>query len=137
MKKKVFKRLLLAALLVVPWAATAQLTLPVTMDFENETAYNSWSVVNGATGWNGGTGRNSDNARNGAYCFKFFYSTNPPQYLISPELSPLTAPAQVEFWYKAGMSYYTETFMLGWSSTTNAPDAFTWGTEVSTNSTDY
>ena len=137
MKKKVFKRLLLAALLVVPWAATAQLTLPVTMDFENETAYNSWSVVNGATGWSVGTGRNSDNARNGAYCFKFFYSTNPPQYLISPELSPLTAPAQVEFWYKAGMSYYTETFMLGWSSTTNAPDAFTWGTEVSSNSTDY
>ncbi len=136
--KKLINLVALAALLFVPWHAKAQLSLPVTMDFENETAYNSWTVVNGASGWSGsGTGRTSDQVRNGSYCFMFYYSTNPPQYLISPELSPLSGPAQVEFWYKAASNYYTESFMLGWSSTTTDASAFTWGPEMTVTNTDY
>ena len=65
-----------AALLFVPSLAMAQLSLPVTMDFENETAYNNWTVVNGATDWSGnpGTTRYNGEARNGSYCFRFYYS---------------------------------------------------------------
>ncbi|MBQ3788159.1 MAG: fibronectin type III domain-containing protein [Bacteroidales bacterium] len=136
--KKLINLVALAALLFVPWHAKAQLSLPISMDFENETAYNSWTVVNGASGWSGsGTGRTSDQVRNGSYCFMFYYSTNPPQYLISPELSPLSGPAQVEFWYKAASNYYTESFMLGWSSTTTDASAFTWGPEMAVTNTDY
>lgn len=122
----------LAALLLLPSLANAQLSLPVTMDFENETAYNTWTVVNPATDWDGSvaTTRINGNAHDGSYCFRFYYSENPPQYLISPELSPLAGPAQVVFWYKVGMSYYPESFALGWSSTTSDPSAFTWGTEM-------
>lgn len=124
MMKQVFKRLLLAALFVAPWATMAQLSLPVTMDFES--GMGSWTMANTA----GNTGMNTSEAHTGSGCFQFYYNTNPPQYLFSPELSPLTAPAQVEFWYKVAMSYYAESFVLGWSSTTNDPSAFTWGTEM-------
>ena len=88
--RKFINLMSLAALLFVPSLAKAQLSLPVAMDFENETAYNSWSVVNGATDWYGdpATARYSGDAHNGSYCFRFYYSTNPPQYLISPELTP-------------------------------------------------
>lgn len=76
--KKLINLVALAALLFVPWHAKAQLSLPVTMDFENETAYNSWTVVNGASGWSGsGTGRTSDQVRNGSYCFMFYYTAIP------------------------------------------------------------
>lgn len=128
-----------AALLFVPSLAMAQLSLPVTMDFENETAYNNWTVVNGATDWSGnpGTTRYNGEARNGSYCFRFYYSTNPPQYLISPELDPLMNPAQVEFWYKTQSDYYTESFQVGYSTTTTDASAFTWSTEVTTNATSY
>ena len=129
----------LAALLLLPSPAKAQLSLPVTMDFENETAYNTWTVVNSPTDWNDepATTRISGSAHDGSYCFRFYYSTNPPQYLISPELSPLSGPAQVVFWHKAQSTSFTESFMLGWSSTTSDTSAFSWSTEVTTNVTSY
>lgn len=129
--QKAIKVLALVALMAVPWAAGAQLSLPVTMDFES--GMGSWTTAS----THSSTGLQSSGGHTAAACFRFYYSTNPPQYLISPELSPLTGPAQVEFWYKAQSDYYTESFMLGWSSTTNDPSAFTFGTEVTSNVTSY
>ena len=136
--RKLINLLSLAALLFAPAVAWSQTSLPITMDFENETAYNSWTVVNGASGWSGsGTGRTSSGALNGSSCFMFFYSDTPPQYLISPEIEDISAPLQVTFWYKAQSTSFTESFQLGWSSTTNDVTAFTWATEVTTNVTSY
>ena len=43
----------------------------------------------------------------------------------------------MEFWYKAYNDYYTESFQVGYSTTTNDASAFTWGTEITTNNTSY
>ena len=62
------------------------------------------------------------------FCF-FYYTQNPPQYLISPLLSGIVNGLHVEFYY----SQYTqgvETFQVGYSTTDNDPDSFTWGEEI-------
>ena len=74
-------------------------------------------------------------ARTGNNFFFFNYTQNPPQYLISPLLSGIDNGLHVEFYY----SQYTngvETFQVGYSTTDNNPDSFTWGDEI-TASTSY
>ena len=61
--------------------------------------------------------------------FKFRYSTTPPQYLISPELEVIANAVQVEFDYRIQSTTYPESFVVGYSTTTNDISAFTWGTE--------
>ncbi len=62
------------------------------------------------------------------------YTTTPPQYVISPELSGIVNGLHVEFWY----SQYengVETFQVGYSTTDNDPGSFTWGDEITASTT--
>ena len=122
--KQFLRNLALVALLCVPWVTQGQQSLPYTMDFEDETEFSNWTMVSCASS----TSRNSSAKQNGSYGFQFYYNTTPPQYLISPELS-CPSGVEVVFAYKNGSSY-TETFKVGYSSTTNDVSAFTWGSEI-------
>ena len=62
--------------------------------------------------------------------FIFFYTDNPPQYLISPELAGVTGGMKLQFYYKNFSSTYDEAFQVGFSSTTNDITAFTFGDEI-------
>ncbi|MBR4432024.1 MAG: choice-of-anchor J domain-containing protein, partial [Paludibacteraceae bacterium] len=65
--------------------------------------------------------------------FRFFYNTTPPQYLITPELTSSANEVKVEFNY---YNYYgSETFKVGYSTTTNDISAFTWGEELTCSNT--
>ena len=78
-------------------------------------------------------------AHTDSYDFRFYYNTNPPQYLVSKtELSiPNNATSvTVSLYYKAGGSY-TETFQVGYSTTDNENDSFTWDTQVATSSSTW
>ena len=73
---------------------------------------------------------NSAAANSGTYSFRFHWNTTPPQYLISPELNGGENGVSVEFYYKSNSSYYTESFIVGYSTTTNDIASFTWGEEM-------
>ena len=104
-----------------PWTAV-QKTLPYNYGFENnDLAGEGWSIVNGATGYYT-TGINAEAAQTGDYGFMFFYSTNPPQYLITPELNGTDNGVEVTFYYK-NCSTYEETFTVGYSTTTSETTA--------------
>ena len=68
--------------------------------------------------------------------FMFAYNSNPPQYLISPELATTENPVKVEFEYKARGSW-TESFNVGYSTTTSETSAFTWDEGTTYNSTTF
>ncbi|MBR3784062.1 MAG: fibronectin type III domain-containing protein [Bacteroidales bacterium] len=104
--------------------ACAAFALPYTEDFEN--GIDCWSLESCASGTNVVEGTNY--AYTGTHAFKFAYNTNPPQYLISPELTGGENGVQVSLMYKVGGSF-TESFVLGYSTTTNETSAFTWLTE--------
>ena len=75
------------------------------------------------------------NASSGIYensWFRFYWTTTPPQYLISPELEGVVSGTTLQFVYAAPSTNYTETFQVGVSSTDNSIDSFTWGEEIST-----
>ena len=60
------------------------------------------------------------------------------QYLISPELNGGTDAVGVEFYYRSVNGNGTgETFAVGYSTTTDDFDAFTWGDEISTITTTW
>ena len=71
--------------------------------------------------------------------FRFFYNNTwasevPPQYLISPEIDAEGKQVTIEFDYY--MYSGTETFKVGYSTTTKEVSAFTWGAEqTATNTT--
>ena len=97
---------------------TARFIDPVFVeDFEDE--LNGWTLRNcvSATGVHYGE-------------FLFYYTTNPPQYLISPELTGVTEGMKLEFEYTNGSSSewgWNETFQVGFSTTNNATASFTFG----------
>ena len=63
---------------------------------------------------------------------------NPHQYLISPELtSYITSNSVLEFKYRAFASSYAETFMVGFSSTNNEVDSFSWSNPITVSSNVY
>ena len=66
--------------------------------------------------------------------FCFYYTTTPPQYLISPEFVTEDRQVTVEFEYYKHTSG-TETFHLGYSTTTKEVDAFTFLEEVTVTNT--
>lgn len=116
---------------MLPLAMQAQQALPYSYGFEdNDLSTNGWTIVNGASGYSGGTGISTSSAMNGTYGFMFYYSTNPPQYLISPELTGTESGVELEFYYRCYMDYYDETFMVGYSTTDNQTSSFTWGEEI-------
>lgn len=65
----------------------------------------------------------------GNYAFRFYYTTNYPQYLISPELDDNDG-VNFTFYAARYSSNYPETFKVGYSLTTNDPTEFTWSSEV-------
>ena len=102
--------------------------ITITQDFES--GLGDWTMANchASTGVTEGT--SSYPAHDGNYCFRFRWTTNPPQYLISPELEA-TGEVNVSFFHKnSGGTYYVETFHVGYSTTTNDPAAFTFGEEL-------
>ncbi len=66
--------------------------------------------------------------------FCFYYTTTPPQYLISPEFVTEDRQVTVEFEYYKHTSG-TETFHLGYSTTTKEVSAFTFLEEVTVTNT--
>lgn len=107
--------------------ACSSIAIPFTEDFEN--GIDCWTMVDCASGTNVVANDSyTTYAYSGTHAFKFAYNTNPPQYLISPELTGGEDGVQVSFMYKAGGNY-TESFALGYSTTTNDVSAFTWLTE--------
>ena len=131
--KQILRKLALVALLCAPWVAWAQQTLPYSYGFENnDLAAEGWTLNNMHTS----TGIVTSAAQNGTYGFQFYYNTNPPQYLISPEFS-CPSGVTVEFAYKNRSTTYQETFYVGYSSTTTDDAAFTWGTLITASSASW
>ena len=88
---------------------------------ENFDALNCWSMQNQVS--NTGLYNNM---------FRFYYGYS-DQYLISPELVASANQVQVEFKYYVYLG--TETFHVGYSTTTNEISAFTWGDEIAATNT--
>ncbi len=131
---KKFLRFLLLAALLVPLGARAQLSLPINEGFENSATLTAWT----ATNCHPSTGVSTSDSYEGSSCFMFYYTTSPNQFIITPEFEPASGTEMVSFWYKNNSTYYTETFEVGFSSTTNDTTAFTWGQTVTvTNSTEW
>ena len=78
---------------------------------------------------NENTGLNSN-------AFRFRWTSNPPQYLISPEIN-MIENGTIEFDYRRDGTTYVETFKVGVSSTTNSTDAFEWSEEYSVENATY
>lgn len=117
--------LFLFALIVGTGSAWADgKALPYSYGFENNNlAGEGWTIAGSSIPTN--TAIMSDAKRNGNKGFQFWYNTNPPQYLISPELTTSDATLNLSFWYKNG-STYTETFNVGYSTSNSETGSFTW-----------
>lgn len=125
---RLFLMLLMAAML--PLAIQAQQALPYSYGFEdNDLSADGWT----RSDCHSSTGITTSSKMNGDYGFSFHWSTTPPQYLISPELTGTTSGVDVSFYYKKGGSF-TETFMVGYSTTDASSSSFTWGEEITASS---
>lgn len=115
--------------------AWAQKALPYSYGFEESSCSTSgWtekSCHSSSENYNVG----ASGVHEGTYVYRFYYNTNPPQYLISPELATTSYPLNVSFWYKG--SSYTESFKFGYSTTDTETSSFTWEDEVKTKSTTW
>lgn len=96
---------------------------------------NGWTTQSAASS----TGTSNSDKNSGSYCFRFYYNSNPPQYLISPELSiPSNASnIKLSLYYKNHSSTYPETFQIGYSTSTNDVNKFTWDTEIEASNTTW
>ena len=103
-------------------------SLPYTFGFENSDEMECWTRQD----CNSQSGIYSAAAHEGSKGFRFYYNTNPPQYLISPEFEGNSA-MYVSFYYRNALDSYPETFQVGYSTTTRSPNAFTWSAEVTAN----
>lgn len=95
-------------------------------DFEGEVS--GWTVKD----FNSGSGIMTYGL-NDSYALAFHYTTDPPQYVVTPELSGVTEGAVLEFYYRNKSASYPESFKVGYSTTTNDLDdtsVFTWSEEV-------
>lgn len=112
---------------MLPLAMQAQVSLPYEYGFENnDLTAEGWTMVD----CDASSSINNVAANSGTYSFRFHWTTNPPQYLISPELNGTDAGVEVAFYYKSNSTTFTETFMVGYSTTTNDIASFTWGEEI-------
>ncbi len=111
------------------WASTSffsgcsGISVPYAYGFEQDAALDCWTVEYSDDSYAGIT---TNLPRTGDQCFWFYYTTTPGQYLISPAMSGFTNGLHVEFWYR-GYDNGVETFQVGYSTTDNDPDSFTWG----------
>ena len=126
MKKKVFS-LMMTLTLGLFGLVHAQTSLPYSYGFED--GMGGWTMVDCHSST--GITTSSNQFHSGSAAFSFYWTYNPPQYLISPELTGATNGLDVEFYYKpTSTSSYNETFAVGYSTTTNAVSAFTFGDEI-------
>ena len=119
---------MLMAVMALPFASQGQASLPISMDFEDATAFGQWTMTN----CNSSTTRSTstDAIHEGSYGFAFHWTTTPPQYLISPQFEEATGTEMVSFWYQNTSTSWVEEFSVGFSSTTNDIASFTWTTNV-------
>ena len=109
--------------------------IPYEYGFEDADDMNCWKMKDeySSTGRISGNGHNSS-----SYCFRFYYAnTYETQYLITPELSGATEGVHVEFYYKRSSAYSVSTFQVGYSTTTDDVEAFTWNEATGNPSTTY
>jgi hypothetical protein len=100
----------------------------------------NWGGWGGYDGWKlenciNGTGGNSNAVAiaDGRAGFLFLTKgASEPQYLISPQIAKTTEGTKLSFYYKNINTGYTESFMVGYSSTTDDIDAFTFDETLST-----
>jgi len=124
----------------VQYRTAAHDAAPFMQDFESETALNGWTFIGDTINGIGGTGtnpagRNTTAAHSGSYGFRFSSYTSSAdynQYLISPEL---TVTGELKFYYKRYTSGTGEVFSVGYSTTTNDVEAFTWGDTINATTT--
>ena len=112
--------------------------LPYSYGFEDTNELNCWSLLS-ANSENSLGISSYDAAYEGNNVFVFSSYNNASsydQYLISPTLNA-TAPVAVEFYYRTPQGYGSETFKVGYSTTTSEVSEFTWGDEISTNTTEW
>lgn len=138
MRKGKLLFLLLMALLL-PTAIKAQVALPYTCGFEEGEDLSGWSGDNWAELSTYKTGLISGITNSGDISFLFVYTTNPPQYLISPELTGTENGVEVEFYYCAYSQQYPETFKVGYSKESNdvTDGSWEWEDEVTVKNTDF
>ena len=108
--------------------------LPYAYGFEDANELNCWNMVYTANTpgiYNGLAYEGNNSFRFSSYSNASSYD----QYLISPELNT-TNGVDVTFYY-AGYSYGSETFKVGYSTTSNDPSAFTWGDQITATGTDW
>lgn len=126
-KARLFLMLLMATML--PLAMQAQQALPYSYGFEdNDLTADGWTMVDCHE--QTGITTSTSYVANGTYAFTFHWSTTPPQYLISPELTGTETGLVVEFSYKSASSTWFETFQVGYSTTDANVTSFTWDAEV-------
>lgn len=112
----------------------SDVTLPLAEDFQD----NSWlcwtvisnNIVNGPDGLTFPMGLYYTDSSNTNLAFGFSsysYATDYNQYLITPELPTSTNGLRISFdYFINSVSYSPELFRIGYSTTTNSVDAFTW-----------
>ena len=105
--------------------------LPFNEGFEN--GIDCWALEHCHTS----TGVQALAKHEGSKGFQFYYTSAYPQYLISPELIASDKPVKVEFYYKNSSSNWSETFKVGYSTTTRDVSAFTWSDEITADENDW
>lgn len=142
--KSLLSKLALMAILIVGGgnSAWAQKSLPYSYGFENNDLHTEgWTIQNGRTdaGYTTGIIFSSNVSHTGTYHFRFHANTNPPQYLISPLLNSSENGLEISFYYRGygNSSSASVSFQVGYSSTTNSTENFTWKEEVSFYSSSY
>ena len=79
------------------------------------------------------SGVSSNDGLNYSGAFRFYYTSNPPQYIVTPELDGIPEGSLVEFYYRISNTSYPESFKVGYSTTTDDltdPEVYTWGEEI-------
>ena len=114
----------------------AQKLLPYSYGFEEADEIANWTLTACKDNSNGyGTGRyhlgTSSTHDGSSYVFRFYYNTNPPQYLISPELVNSSTGVDVSFYYYGAST--SETFKVGYSTTDTETSSFIFGEEIAAN----
>ena len=99
----------------------------MSQNFEN--GYKGWKRHNCIDGSQGKSGSVVSKDGNAGFAF-LSDKVHHPQYLISPKMAKTIDGTQLSFYYKNYHTGYPESFMVGYSSTTDDIDAFTFGNEV-------
>ena len=99
----------------------------LSQNFEN--GYKGWKRHNCIDGSQGKSGSVVSKDGNAGFAF-LSDKVHHPQYLISPKMAKTIDGTQLSFYYKNYHTGYPESFMVGYSSTTDDIDAFTFGNEV-------